>query len=307
MTVLEVLPLKSRDLGLLAPDRVSTAKMLTEHLDDFAAALKAKGNSPFHVEVVTSRARRLLVEGCGFRFYGDIKPSKVMEHLDGMRTGSEKKPSIGAQTFNFYLQAVKQFCRWAVKDRRALENPLAHLEGLNVKTDRRRDRRPFTLDELRRLLDVARTGPERYGMSGLERYLCYWLAVETSLRANELRCLTRQSFDLDVEAPTVTVEAADSKHRRQGTLMLRPALTEALRTFLSTKMPDSQAFRLPANRKKAAAMFRADLKAAGIPHCDAAGRVADFHSFRPTFITTWRTQVFIPRLRKPWPGIALSP
>ena len=25
-----------------------------------------------------------------------------------------------AQTFNFYLQAVKQFCRWMVKDRRSV-------------------------------------------------------------------------------------------------------------------------------------------------------------------------------------------
>src|SRR5262249_39571536 len=163
----------------------------------------------------TGRARRLLVEGCGFRFYGDISPSKVMEHLDGMRTGTVKKPGVSAQTFNFYLQAVKQFCRWAVKDRRALENPPAHPDGLNVKTDRGRDRRPFTLEELRRLLEAARIGPDRFGMAGQVRALCYWLAVETGLRANELRSLSRNSFALDAEAPTVTVQAAYSKHRRQ--------------------------------------------------------------------------------------------
>jgi site-specific recombinase XerC len=28
------------------------------------------------------------------------------------------------QTMNFYLQAIKQFCRWMVKDRRMGDNPL---------------------------------------------------------------------------------------------------------------------------------------------------------------------------------------
>jgi integrase len=146
-----------------------------------------------HVEVLTGRARRVLVEGCGFRFFGDISASRVLEQLHALRTGKDVKPGISAQTFNFYLQAVKQFCRWMVKDRRALESPLAHLQGLNVKTDRRRDRRPFSPAELRRLLDAARHGPERCRMPGPEREILYWLAVETGLRANEPRSLTRDS------------------------------------------------------------------------------------------------------------------
>ena len=90
------------------------------------------------------------------------------------------------------------------------ENPLAHLDGLNVKTDRRRNRRALTVDELRGLLDAACRGPECYGMDGPERGLLYWLAVESGLRSNELRSLTRASFALDAEPPTVTVDAAYS-------------------------------------------------------------------------------------------------
>ena len=271
-------------IGLLAPDRVATAKMLAEHLADFAGALKAKGNSAFHVDVVVGRARRVF-DACGFRFFGDIAASKVMEHLRTLRTDTDKKRSMSAQTFNHTLQACKQFCRWAVKDRRTLDNPLAHLDGLNVKTDRRRDRRALTVDELRGLLDTARCGPERYRMDGPERELLYWLAVETGLRSNELRSLTRVSFTLDAEPPTVTVDAAYSKHRRQDTLALRPALTAALRDFLAAKTPDTPAFRMPTDRKEASAMFQADLDAAGIALRDDAGLVVDFHSLRHTFIT----------------------
>src|SRR5437016_113178 len=87
-------------IGLLAPDRVAVAKPLLAHLDDFAAALRAKGNGTRHVELLTARARKLLVHGCRFRFYGDISASKVMAHLHERRADTDKKRGMSAQTFN---------------------------------------------------------------------------------------------------------------------------------------------------------------------------------------------------------------
>ncbi len=220
----------------------------------------------------------------GFRFYGDIRASRVMEYLIELWADKEGKRGISAQTFNFYLQAVKQFCRWMVKDPRTTESPVVHLDGLNVKTDRRHDRRAFTVDELCRLLDATRKGPDRYGMPGPEQRLLYWLAVETGLRQNELRSLPRMSFDLDGDAATVTVAAAYSKRRREDVLPLRPALARALKEHLATKLPDALAFRLP-RREYACRMFQANLTAAGITYRDNAGRVADFHALRHTFIS----------------------
>ena len=46
--------------------------------------------------------------------------------------------------------------------------------------------------------------------------MLYRLAVETGLRAGELRSLKVASFDLD--HCTLTLEAAYSKHRRQDTI-----------------------------------------------------------------------------------------
>ena len=73
------------------------------------------------------------------------------------------------QTCNFYLQAAKQFCTWLVKDRRAPDNPFEHLEGGNVDTDRRHERRSGTEDEFRRLVAAARKGPKRFGLTWPER------------------------------------------------------------------------------------------------------------------------------------------
>jgi integrase len=282
------LPAKTREhlvaIGLLSADRVAVAKPLAEHLADFEAALLAKGNTAFHAELVASRARKVLA-GCGFRSSAEIQASKVMEFLHDLRAGTATKKGISAQTFNFYLQAVKQFCRWMVRDRRSAESPVAHLQGLNVKTDRRRDRRAFTVEELRRLFDATAAGPVRERLSGPERRLLYWLAVETGLRSAELRSLTRASFRLGGDTRTVTVEAAYSKHRREDTLPLRPELAEALQEFLTDKLPATQAFRIPVDRKKAARMFRRDVEAAGLAYRDEDGLVADFHALRHTFIS----------------------
>jgi len=41
--------------------------------------------------------------------------------------------------------------------------------------------------------------------------MLYHLAAGTGFRANELRSLTPESFDLDANTPTVTVQAAYSR------------------------------------------------------------------------------------------------
>ena len=91
-----------------------------------------------------------------------------------------------------------------------------------MRTDRRHDRRALSVEELRRLIQAAQDGPVRFGISGAERAIVYRLAVESGLRANELRSLTCGSFDLDADEPSVTVEAAYSKRRREDQLPLRP-------------------------------------------------------------------------------------
>src|SRR5439155_2096918 len=186
-----------------------------------------------------------IIDGCGFRYQSDIDAGKVLAFLGDLRADTAAKRGISAQTFNFYLGAIKQFCRWMVKDRRAVESPVAHLDGLNVKTDRRHDRRALTVEELVTLLDTTQSGPDRLGMTGPERAMLYRLAVESGLRAGELRSLTRASFDLDAEAPTVTVAAEYSKRRRQDTLPLRPALAADLQEFLAMKAPAAPVFTLP--------------------------------------------------------------
>jgi len=275
---------KLAEIGLLPRERIAASRALTAHLDDWRAALLAKGNTLGHADLMTGRARKVL-DGCGFAHYAAIEPGRVLSYLDGLRQDTKEKRGISAQTFNFYLSACKGFCRWLVRNRRATENPLVSLTPLNVRTDRRHDRRALTVTELRALLDTAENGPERCGMSGKARAMMYKLAVESGLRANELRTLRRASFKLDGDAPTVTVAAAYSKHRREDVLPLRLALALELREFMKGLAPAAQVFKLTPRRRYAAEAFKADLEAAGVRRTDDAGRFADMHALRHTFIS----------------------
>jgi len=309
-TWLAGLPVKMRDTfvrwGILPAERVAVAKPLADHLNDFHASIKAKGSTTRHADLVTGRARRVMRE-CSFKFYGDIRADRVMTFLSELQQDKVTldeageivvtKRGISAQTFNFHQAAVKQFCRWMVKERRALENPVSHLDGLNVRTDRRVERRALTGDELRALLDMTANGPfvqvdgkvqrvptERNGMAPEDRVILYRVAVETGLRSSELRSLTRASFDLGGKSPCVTVKAGYSKRRRDDTLPLRPGTAIALRGFLANKAPATPVFKMPV-RFDVADMLRVDLIEAGIAPTDSEGRVVDFHALRHTFIT----------------------
>jgi integrase len=276
-------------IGLLAAEHLTVGKLLAEHLDDFGKTLAAKGNTPFHVETVTKRARSV-VEGCGFRFYSDLSASKVMEFLHRLRQETEEERGISAQTFNFYLQAIKQFCRWMVKDRRASELPLAHLEPLNVQTDRRHDRRELTEEELPRLLHATRASTRVCRrLTGWDRYHLYATACGTGFRASGLASLTPESFDLDADPPTVTLATCKNKSRKLKVQPLPPDVADLLRDYLRDKPAGQPVW--PGKWAKdhcGADMMRMDLEAAGIPYVvdgPDGPLFADFHALRHTYLT----------------------
>ncbi|MEZ0267615.1 MAG: tyrosine-type recombinase/integrase [Phycisphaerae bacterium] len=283
-------------LDLLDPRFVGTVRPLADHLVDFEAALRAKDNTPQYVVLKVARVRKIL-EGCGLRYWSDISASRVQTYLAGLRTGAGK---MSAQTFNFYLQAFKQFCRWLYRDRRAGESPVHHLPGLNAKLDKRHPRRALSVEEMGWLLHAAETGPERGRVPGPERALLFRVAAETGLRAGELASLTVSSFSLDTDPPLVRVQAGYSKHRCEDVQIVKKATEVLLKQHFASKMPASAAFRMPSKEMRAR-VVRADLAAARsawlasapdpktqaemittdfLTYKDSAGRFADFHSFR---------------------------
>jgi integrase len=90
---------------------------------------------------------------------------------------------------------------------------LAGLSKLpNGETDVRHARRDLSPDELARLLDATgKSRREKYKLAGIERYFLYLTAAATGFRTSELASMTPESFDLDGDTPTATVQAACTK------------------------------------------------------------------------------------------------
>jgi integrase len=265
--------------GLADPFEEHRKRPLTAHLEDYRRFLEAKGNTAKHARQTCRRAAALLT-GCKAVFQADLSPSAVLDWLAAERAAGR----LTIQTSNYYLRDLKSFCRWLVKDRRAADNPLAHLSGQNAAVERHRERRPLEPGDFAAFLEAARQGQPIRRLSGFDRAMLYTVAAFTGLRASELVSLTPASFALDAEPPTVTVEAAYSKRRRRDSILLRPDLAALVRDWLAGRPADRQLW--PGLWwKHAAKMVRADLEAASIPYRDAAGRVFDFHALRHQFIS----------------------
>src|SRR5262249_25183478 len=151
-----------------------------------------------------------------------------------------RNEGLSVQTSNHYLRAIKQFTRWLVKDRRAGDDALAHIAMRNLSVDRRHDRRPLSDLELAALIRSAKSGRIVRKLCGPDRAMLYLVAAYTGLRASELASLTPESFDLISKQPTVTVQAAYSKHRREDVLPLHPSVVESLQPWLASKRPNER-------------------------------------------------------------------
>ena len=266
--------------GLADPFTEHCKRPIREHLEDYRQDMRNREVTASQVQLVHSRILRV-IELAGLKTLADVSPARVQAAIAHLRQQEDRS----IQTCNFYLQAIKQLCRWLIREQRLESNPIAHLQRGNVRLDRRHDRRDLTPDEVAALLAAARSGPAMRGLSGSDRALLYTVALYTGLRASELASLTTASLCLDGETPSVIVAAAYSKHRREDRLPLHPDLVTALRPWVAGK--PAGVLLWPgrwAKGKEAGVMLRADLERAGVPYKTEAG-YADFHSLRHSFIS----------------------
>lgn len=295
--------------GRIDPFEDEAKRPIGEHIDQFEAHLRHKGNTAQHIYEVATKVRKI-VKGRKWKFIRDISASQTMSHLADLRS----KHGLSIQTSNHYLRAIKQFSRWLVRDRRMHDDPLAHLSMLNVSTDRRHDRRALTPDEFARLIEAAQNGKSIVCIPGPDRALMYVLAAWTGYRKSEIGSLTTRSLRLDGNPPTATVEACYSKRRRQDTQVLHPEVATRLRDWLRSKgevEPDELLFpvsnKVPGCKdRRTSKMMKADLKVARakwikesktaadrdarektdfLSYRNEDGLFADFHSNRHLFIT----------------------
>jgi len=157
--------------GVLAVDSRQLSAPLFEHIAAHAEDLERAGRAARHYGLVKTRLENTAA-GCGWETLRHITPDTMSRYLATL-----KRDGLSAKTQNEYLAAAKAFCNWCVTSRRLAGNPLASVSKVeHVEPVYRR--RALTVEEARRLLDVA--GPRR---------LVCLLALYSGLRRSELRQL----------------------------------------------------------------------------------------------------------------------
>jgi len=247
---------------------IKRQSLVADALDAFRRSLD--NTTPKHQKLTMTRVTRLVE---GFKTLGEIDGEKVEDRLKDIR----REEDLGARTYNHYLQAIDEFGKWLVSSKRLSANPVTGLERLNAEVDVRHARRALTPEEVSRLVESARSsGVEVQGYDGELRARAYLMSFFTGLRRQELGSLTPRSFKLDDAQPTLTVDAACSKHRRKDTLPMHGELVLLVREWVRDLGPDDLLFpRI--ERKKTWLMVKKDLERVGIPYETHEG-IADFHA-----------------------------
>jgi len=271
---------RKRRLGLVdeSAERMAghARRPIADHVEAYKAHLESKGGTAGHIRATVQNIERV-AEACEWATLSDMDGARLSAHLRDYAAQGKS-----ARTVNWRRGSVKSFARWLVAHDRLSRDPLAGVARAAEHTPTR-ERRALGDDEISRLIEATERGPARFKMDGERRAMLYRAAIGTGLRAGELASLTPRSFDLDADPPTVTVEAAYSKRRRRDVQPFRSDLADSLRPWLARQKPDEPLWRLLG--RHASAMLKPDLGAAGVPVTDDAGRVADFHALRHTYIT----------------------
>ncbi len=259
---------------LIDETHVERLTPVREHLEVWREWMTGRGHTGKHIALTYGRVTAIL-DQLGAISIADLKPLAVSRVLTAFRN-----EGLSPRTVDHYSQAVTTFTRWMVRHDLATTDPLARLEQLHDRTDVRCRRRALSVTELQRLLRATREGPIFMGLAGASRVRIYRFAVESGLRAAEIRALTVASFDLD--AGTLTLRATETKRRRETAMPLATATVDWLRPVLADRPRQQRAFRVP---DKPAEMLRFDLATAGIPFVDDQGRRFDFHALRGQLAT----------------------
>ena len=285
---IEDLPARIRDeltgFGLLDGQRIAAGKKLTEYIEEFEDYLTKKERNTKHIREITGTLRRIFSD-CGFVTWTDIKPEPLMNFLNGLR---DEGRGISKRRYNGLLGTAKQFCKWMVKQRKAASSPIDYLDGLdNPQTDQRHQRRVLELDDFRRFLDAALTGPKIYGMTGRERNFAYRFTTETGLRSIDLHRLRVQ--DCNFKERKIVIEPGRIKNKQRSFVYLKPATAIELQQYCANKLPHTKVFHLTDKTSK---MVRFDLANTAIkdakgkeilpaiPYVDSNGEYFDYHSLR---------------------------
>jgi integrase len=272
---------------------------LAEHVSDYLAVKKAEDKTPKHVAALQRHLEWMVAE-IRAETLADITATQVT-----LAIGRMKDAGASLRTCNSYLTSMKAFVKWCLLDKRLIEDVLLAVAAYDHATDPRHPRRAPSVDEIHRLLDTARSRPaEQCGFFGEDRAMAYETSFLTGFRANEIRSLTPENYDVEGDHPCIIMRPRNSKRRRLDIQPLPAVAVTRFSKWLTGKTAGRRIFeKMP---RDTARMLRADLtlaRAAWIAEAattderrrreesdflkyeNSVGEFFDFHACRHGYIT----------------------
>ncbi|NQT03358.1 MAG: site-specific integrase [Planctomycetes bacterium] len=254
--------------GLLQTEQTNSTKPIQEHLKDYIEYMSLNSKSDYPQQVKSNIKR--IIDACDFKFWADVDGHKVNQFVGSLI----KAEKIGRNTGNHYVTSFKSFANWLKEQGKIRETPV--IQSVDYE---QAEQRAFEYKEWSRLLEATRKAPTRYGLTGFQRYILYKLAFDSGLRRNELRSLTRTSFDF--KSSTVFVPGKDTKNGKEALQKITPETAALIKELVRDKMPSIKTFNIP---NCSQFMIRKDCEQAGIETENYKGKI-QFHSIRHTLAT----------------------
>ena len=214
-------------------------RSIEAHLADYEAKMQAASRKPQHIETIIKYIQAI-AEAAHWTSIRDISADTVNHYAVDL-----KERGMSARTVQAYLTAVKGFAKWLSRHGKLMSDPLASVSKPNPETDRRRERDILLPEEWLWLRPSTLGGSDRFGMNVAERVILYAVAIQTGLRQNELRNLTRGNLFLEKELPFITCKAHSTKNSKEARQYIQRDLAEELRRHVVTKAPGQRFSRCP--------------------------------------------------------------
>lgn len=247
---------------------IESKKPIREHLSAFENKMVAAKRSERHIETTLMLICEVIQVG-KFSTPADIVIDPISAHLRSMFDAGSSPRTVRAR-----VVAIKGFVKWLVETGKLQTNPLISLRAPSLKKGRKKQRRMLLPEEWAWLHSATLAGLPWRGVSPVERAMLYATAIQTGLRSNELRSLTKADLRLAGDQPHILCKAENTKNDELAKQHIRTELAEQLRQHVATKAPSARVFDLP-DAYRMARMLRDDLANARRAWLDHAKHDAD--------------------------------
>lgn len=261
--------------------------LVEELIDNYEKALHNTGIKKKTIKDEIDKVKGLLLESLQVIRLEEINISVIQEELQNSKTSHRGRApkAKSARTKNYYIGTLIRFGKWLKKNKHWKKNIFVRLEkfkGSYVKV-----RREMNIDELKRVIDTARTRGFRAGSKeqGEERAVFYTFLFYTLTRYGSAKKVLVGQLNFTRGQEEIVLRGDQVKSKKTVTKPLHPLLVKELQAWIKKKKLKQTDLLFSGIKGNLINQFNIDLQKAGIQKVLPDGTSLDIHAFKTTAIS----------------------